>query len=229
MSNIIIEKNNNLMGNQLVVVNPKNKEFDLLMSLYKKASDKLVNELFKLKISLKKYYEYDVINSITSRIKSPTSIMNKMKKKEYEINYYNLVKNINDIAGIRITCLFKEDIYKLVNIIENISCLKVIKEKDYLTKPKKSGYSGYHLIVETPVEMDEDIIFVKAEIQIRTIAMDSWSTIEHKLKYKTKKKISIIDSMVLQLYAKIINKMDKRIMNMYSKQEIGKVNKIINE
>lgn len=229
MSNIIIEKNNNLIGNQLVVVNPKNKEFDLLMSLYKKASDKLVNELFKLKISLKKYYEYDVINSITSRIKSPTSIMNKMKKKEYEINYYNLVKNINDIAGIRITCLFKEDIYKLVNIIENISCLKVIKEKDYLTKPKKSGYSGYHLIVETPVEMDEDIIFVKAEIQIRTIAMDSWSTIEHKLKYKTKKKISIIDSMVLQLYAKIINKMDKRIMNMYSKQEIGKVNKIINE
>lgn len=229
MSNIIIENNNNLIGNQLVVVNPKNKEFDLLMSLYKKASDKLVNELFKLKISLKKYYEYDVINSITSRIKSPTSIMNKMKKKEYEINYYNLVKNINDIAGIRITCLFKEDIYKLVNIIENISCLKVIKEKDYLTKPKKSGYSGYHLIVETPVEMDEDIIFVKAEIQIRTIAMDSWSTIEHKLKYKTKKKISTIDSMVLQLYAKIINKMDKRIMNMYSKQEIGKVNKIINE
>lgn len=230
MSNKIISKeNNNLIGNQLIVVNPQNKDFELLMSLYKNASDKLVDEFFKLKGSLKKYYEYDVISNITSRIKTPTSIINKMKKKEYEINYYNLVKNINDIAGIRITCLFKEDILKLVNIIENIPILKVIKEKDYITKPKKSGYSGYHLIVETPIEMEHEIVFVKVEIQIRTVAMDSWSIIEHKLKYKTKKKLSLVDSAILQVYAKVINKMDKRIMNIHLKQEVGRESRIINK
>lgn len=190
----------------------------MLMSVYQKALEQVVNELMQIKISMNTIYGYEVINHVTSRIKTPESIMNKMKKKKYEPNYQNLIHNINDIAGVRIICPLKTDIDTIINIIEQMPNMKIIKTKDYIAKPKQSGYSGYHLIIETPVQVEEKILPVKVEIQLRTMAMDFWATNEHKVKYKTNKKLSNVDSKKMVIYAKILNFIDSKIAKLYAKQ-----------
>ena len=191
------------------------------MSIYEKALNQTFDTLLKVKNGLNKVYNYDIINNISKRIKSPKSIINKMEKKQYEINFKNIIDNINDVAGIRITCPIKSDIYEVINIIRQMPNIKIIEQKDYITKPTKSGYSGYHIIIETPVEIDEQKVPVKIEIQIRTMAMDFWATNEHKVRYKTNKKLSRLDSRKLTTYAKIINILDEKIMEIYNKHEIA--------
>lgn len=203
---------------QMVPINIQNRDFEKLMEFYNQARETIVEQIEVIKDALKQYCGYDVINSITSRIKTPESIINKMKRKQYECNYKNLIENINDIAGIRIVCTFKDDISRLVEIIRKIPNIEVLKEKDYIKYPKKSGYTAYHFIVEVPLQYEGEDIYVKAEIQIRTMAMDFWSTAEHKIKYKSKKEISIIDSKKLEIYAKIINIIDEKIIKIYRKK-----------
>ena len=187
------------------------------MQIYEMANNKLLEKLSSVKEEINNMYGYDMMNNITSRIKTPQSILNKMKKKRYELNYKNLVQNIDDIAGIRITCPFKNDILTIKEIIGEMEDIKIIQEKDYIKKPKESGYSGYHLIVEVPVNFKEKELYVKCEIQIRTMAMDFWATAEHKMRYKTKKKMSWLDSQKLSWYAKIINMLDTKLSRLYMK------------
>ncbi len=203
---------------QLVPINVQNKDFEKLMGIYNEARKQITFQLEMLKEALKQYCGYDVINNITSRIKSPESIINKMKKKNLEINYQNLIENINDIAGIRVVCTFKDDIEQVEKLIKRIQTIEVLKEKDYIKNPKKSGYSAYHIIVELPMKYEGQDIYVKAEIQICTMAMNFWSTAEHKIKYKAKGKLSKLDSKKLEIYAKIINRIDEKIKEMYRKK-----------
>lgn len=200
------------------IMNVKGKKFDLLMSVYEEAANQVYEELIQLKENLKELYDYDIINNVTKRIKSPESIVNKMKKKNYDLNYKNLINNINDIAGIRVICPLKDNIYTVINIIKQMPNMKIINSKDYISKPKESGYSSYHLIIETPVIIEDKEIPVKVEIQLRTMAMDFWATNEHKMKYKTNKKLSALDSKKLTVYAKILNILDDKIMRLYQKQ-----------
>lgn len=204
--------------NSVILVDTKKKEFNLLMGIYQKALDQVFQELTQIKDTLKELYGYDVINHITSRIKTPNSIINKMKKKKYSLNYEYMFNYINDIAGIRIICPLKSDIYTIIDIIKQMPNITVLKVKDYISKPKESGYSGYHLIIETPVRIGETDIPIKVEIQLRTMAMDFWATNEHKMKYKTNKKMSVLDSKKLTIYAKILNILDNKIMKIYQKQ-----------
>lgn len=203
---------------QLVLINIQNKDFEKLMTIYDEARQQIMFQLEILKEALKQYCGYDVINNIASRIKSPESIINKMKKKNLEINYQNLVENINDIAGIRVVCTFKDDIEKVRKLIKRMQTIEILNEKDYIKKPKKSGYSAYHMIVELPMKYEGQDIFVKVEIQICTMAMNFWATTEHKIKYKTKGKLSKLDSKKLEIYAKIINKLDEKVKQMYRKK-----------
>lgn len=188
------------------------------MSVYQIALNQVVEELEQIKLGMNRIYGYEIINHITSRIKTPDSIVKKMKKKNYKLNYQNLVYNINDIAGVRAICPTKSNIESLVSIINQLPNMKVIKEKDYITKTKESGYSGYHLIVEVPITVEEKVLPVKVEVQLRTMAMDFWATNEHKVKYKTNKKISNLDSKKMVFYAKILNFIDKKISHIYQKQ-----------
>lgn len=189
------------------------------MGIYKQASKQIIDQLEEIKEVFHNYYGYEIINNICSRIKTPQSIINKMKKKNYKLTYKNLVKNINDIAGIRIICPLKNNIYEMIKIIEKLPNIKIIKRKDYITKSKESGYSGYHLVVETPVEIRGRQVPIKVEIQIRTMAMDFWATNEHKIKYKTNKKLSFLDSKKLTIYAKILNIIDEKMMRINQKQK----------
>ena len=220
MNNLKLEHEKGIMTNEIIPIDVRKKEFDLLMNVYKKSLDKMISNLERVKKAYYEIYGYDIINNITSRIKEPQSIISKMKKKKYKMDYKTLVENVNDIAGIRVICPLKDDIYKMISIIERMPDIKIVKTKDYIKRPKASGYSGYHLIVEVPIEIEEKEIFVKVEIQLRTMAMDFWATNEHKIKYKTDKNLSRIDSKKLTIYSKILNILDDKIMKLYKKQEM---------
>ena len=195
-------------------IEEKTNTFEQLMTIYDMAIKELETKLNILQKEFRVFYQYDLIDHINTRIKEPKSILNKMTKKGYDLTYKEMIENINDIAGIRIVCQLKDDIFKIRNLIENTPGLIVEKEKDYVHKPKESGYSGYHMIVKVPVSLSKQTIYVKAEIQIRTMAMDFWASVEHKMKYKTEKELDKKNSKELVNYAKIINKLDSKIMLM---------------
>lgn len=187
-------------------------EYKRLTFVYTAALQQLEGKINTLSEEFKILHKYNPIEHISSRIKSKESIMNKLRKKGLDFNYENLIKTINDIAGMRIICSFIPDIYKMVEMIENMPDVTVLKKKDYVTTPKTSGYSSYHLIVSLPISLSVGVIDVKVEIQIRTMAMDFWASLEHKMKYKTENEISKKESKDLVSYAKIINKIDNKMM-----------------
>lgn len=193
-------------------INSSDETFNKLMFVYSAALKQLETKIQILQDEFKFFYGCTVIDHTKSRIKKPESIIKKLEDKNQELTYNSLVKNINDVAGLRIICPLKEDIYTVVDILKNMTDVNVVTEKDYVLKPKKSGYSSYHMIVEIPVMVMKEVIPVKVEIQIRTLAMDFWASLEHDLKYKTNNKISKKVSSELIKCAKIINSMDNKMI-----------------
>ena len=202
----------NFLENKEQALDVREEPFDKLMFFYKSALAQLTTQMNILKDEFKVMYNYDLIDHIDARIKEPKSIIKKMEKKQYEKTYINLIEKINDIAGMRIVCTIKDDIFFIKDLIKKIPEINVLKEKDYVTNPKASGYSSYHMIVEVPVRLTQKIVYVKCEIQIRTLAMDFWSNFEHKVKYKSEQEVSKKMSEELIAYAKIINKFDNKMM-----------------
>ena len=129
-------------------------------------------------------HQYNPIEHIKARIKTPESIVKKLKRYGQESTIDNMVKYINDIAGIRIICSFTSDIYRIADMIRDQRDIKVIAVKDYITYPKASGYKSYHMIVSIPVYLSDRTVDTKVEVQIRTVAMDFWASLEHKIHYK---------------------------------------------
>lgn len=129
-------------------------------------------------------HQYNPIEHIKARIKTPESIVKKLKRQGYESTIDNMVKYVNDIAGIRIICSFTSDIYRIADMISEQRDIRVIAVKDYITYPKASGYKSYHMIVTVPVYLSDRTVDTKVEIQIRTVAMDFWASLEHKIHYK---------------------------------------------
>ena len=129
-------------------------------------------------------HSYNPIEHIKTRIKTPESIVKKLKRNGHETSIENMVKYVNDIAGVRLICSFTSDIYKLAEMIGNQTDLKVLSIKDYIKNPKESGYKSYHMLVSVPIFLSDSVVDTKVEIQIRTIAMDFWASLEHKIYYK---------------------------------------------
>jgi len=121
---------------------------------------------------------------MTSRIKSPGSIAKKLRHNDREVTVENIARYINDVAGIRVICSFTSDIYRIAKLISEQSDATVLKVKDYIKNPKPNGYKSYHMIVSVPVFLADTMVNTKVEIQIRTIAMDFWASLEHKIHYK---------------------------------------------
>lgn len=159
-------------------------EFNHLMLKYDFALEKLKTEL---NILIKEYEfnnKYQPVDHIKSRIKTKESAFKKLEKKGYDIDIENLTNHVHDMVGIRIVCSFLSDVYDIVNMIEKSQNLKIIEKRDYIKNPKKSGYSSYHLIVQIPIYLNDEVEYIKAEIQIRTMAMDFWASLDHKIQYK---------------------------------------------
>ncbi len=162
----------------------ESKEFSKYMLLYQSALKTMLTRLDVLNDEFKVIHRRNPIAHITSRLKSPLKIYEKLKRKNFEVSIESMWENLYDIAGIRIVCSFNEDIYRMINLIKKQGDIKILKEVDYIQSPKKNGYRSYHLLMGVPVYCADETVIVKVEIQIRTIAMDFWATLEHDLYYK---------------------------------------------
>ena len=182
--------------------------------MYNAALQQIETKIDIINNEFKTLHKYNPIEHVTSRIKSKESIYKKLQKKGLEPNFQNLINNINDVAGIRIICSFIPDIFKIVEMLESMSDLTILKKKDYVTTPKENGYSSYHLIVSVPVSLSVGTINVKVEIQIRTMAMDFWASLEHKINYKYDKQIPKGIKKELKECAKMTQKLDKRMSHL---------------
>ena len=129
------------------------------------------------------------IDSIKSRIKTPRSIIGKLKRRGYPISLQSMMENLNDIGGIRVICPFIEDIYTVADMLMRQDDLTLIEKKDYIQNPKPNGYRSLHLILEVPIFLSERTQPVRIELQLRTIAMDFWASLEHQLRYKSDVKV----------------------------------------
>ena len=158
--------------------------YEEVMLIYNSALKQIQTKLEILNDEFQHVHNYNPIEHIKARIKTPQSIVNKLKRHGYESTLENMVKYCNDIAGIRIICDFTSDIYRMADMISNQSDIKVLAIKDYIAHPKPSGYKSYHMIIMVPVYLSDRIVDTKVEVQIRTIAMDFWATLEHKIQYK---------------------------------------------
>ena len=152
--------------------------------VYNAALKQINTKLEILNDEFQHVHRYNPIEHIKSRMKTSESIVKKLKRYGYESTIENMVKYINDIAGIRVICSFTSDIYRIADMIRNQNDIKVISVKDYMKHPKASGYKSYHMLVTVPVFLSDRIVEVKVEIQIRTVAMDFWASLEHKINYK---------------------------------------------
>ncbi|MCR5153998.1 MAG: GTP pyrophosphokinase family protein [Lachnospiraceae bacterium] len=159
-------------------------KWDRMQLLYESALKQVNTKLEILNDEFKVIHQYNPIEHISSRIKSPESIAKKIRRKGVPLTVDNIVRYINDIAGIRIICSFTSDIYRIADLIKDQDDVKVIKVKDYIKSPKENGYKSYHMIVSVPVYLSDMVVETKVEIQIRTIAMDFWASLEHKMYYK---------------------------------------------
>ena len=172
-----------------------NDNIDAVLLKYDFAKEILETEL---KVLLKDYefkHNYNPVEHIKSRIKSSESVITKLEKRGYELTTDNLVNHVHDMVGIRIVCSFLSDVKSIVNVLKTSKLFKIKEETDYITNPKDSGYISYHMNVLVPLRLQERVEYIEAEIQIRTIAMDFWASLDHKLRYKKKKDIpeNIID------------------------------------
>ena len=159
------------------------------------------------------YYDRNPIESISSRLKSKTSLIRKMNKLDIPLNVEAIEKNINDIAGIRVVCSFIDDIYELEKSFLSQDDVKLINRKDYIENPKESGYRSLHLIVEIPIFLHNEKRMMKAEVQMRTIAMDFWASLEHKIRYKKEIDDEELERISKELYecARLSNELDLRM------------------
>ena len=155
-----------------------------VMFLYNSALKEVGTKLEILNDEFQHVHRYNPIEHIKTRIKSAESIVKKLKRYGYETSIENMVRYVNDIAGVRLICSFTSDIYRLAEMIGNQSDLKVLSIKDYIKNPKESGYKSYHMLVSVPIFLSDSVVDTKVEIQIRTIAMDFWASLEHKMRYK---------------------------------------------
>lgn len=188
--------------------------WETLMFLYNAALKEVNTKIDILNDEFQHIHRYNPIEHVKSRIKTPESIVKKLKKNGYEACVQNMVKYVNDIAGIRIICSFTSDIYRIADMIAKQSDLQILSLKDYMKNPKESGYQSYHMLVAVPIYLSDGVVETKVEIQIRTIAQDFWATLEHKIYYKFEGNAPEYISSELQECAKIASQLDQRMLSL---------------
>lgn len=185
-----------------------------VMLIYSSALKQISTKLEILNDEFQHVHRYNPIEHIKSRVKTPESIVKKLKKHGYESTIQNMIEYVNDIAGIRVICSFTSDIYQIAEMIRNQSDIKVISIKDYIVNPKKSGYKSYHMLVTIPVYLSDRIVDTKVEIQIRTVAMDFWASLEHKINYKFEGNAPDHIRNELVECARMVSELDERMLSL---------------
>lgn len=159
-------------------------KFRRLMSYYKCAIMEVETKFRVLDEQFSSRHERNPIDTIKTRLKSPESILEKLTRRGYEKTLASVERNLADVAGVRVICSFKDDVYMLADSLLKQDDVKLVTAKDYIKDPKPNGYRSLHLIVETPIFLQDEKRMMKVEVQLRTIAMEFWANLEHKLRYK---------------------------------------------
>ena len=191
--------------------------FQELMMRYNCAMLEIKTKLDVLNNEFSLENDRNPFEAINCRIKTPQSIVNKMRRKGIEITVENIEKNLNDVAGIRVICSFIDDIYVLCEKLCLQDDITVVEIKDYITKPKPNGYRSLHLILEIPIFLSKEKKPMRVEVQFRTIAMDFWASLEHKLKYKKNIGKAEEISAELKQCAEDINILDMKMQKIHNK------------
>jgi putative GTP pyrophosphokinase len=200
------------------------KPYIKLMSYYKCAMMQIETKFNILNEEYSFKHDRNPISAIKTRLKAPRSITEKLKKKNLPINLASIEENIHDVAGIRVVCNSPEDVYSLAKSLLSQDDITLIAEKDYIANPKPNGYRSYHMIVSIPIYLSSEKKEMKVEIQLRTIAMDFWATLEHQLRYK--KDVDFTDDMADELYqcAQISADLDLRMEALRKKVGVSEGN-----
>ena len=175
-----------------------NLTFNKLMAYYKCALMEIETKFNVLNEEYSLQYDRNPISSIKTRLKSPVSIKEKLARHDYPMTTKSIEENLNDVAGIRVICSFPEDVYALANALLRQDDIVLVKKKDYIKNPKENGYRSLHLIVAVPIFLSCEKRIMHVEIQLRTIAMDFWASLEHQLRYK--KDTEFTKDMMKELY-----------------------------
>jgi len=171
-------------GETLDWAKQKTQDYAKLMAYYKCAMMEIETKFNVLNEDYSLKHERNPISSIKYRLKTPLSIKEKMERKHFPLTLESIEENLNDIAGVRVVCSFPHDVYSLADALLKQDDIELIEKKDYIANPKKNGYRSLHLIVSVPIFLAHEKRRMKVEIQLRTIAMDFWATLEHQLYYK---------------------------------------------
>ncbi len=182
--------------------------------VYSSALKEIGTKLEILNDEFQHVHKYNPIEHIKSRIKTSDRIVRKLKKHGCESTIENMVRYVNDIAGVRIICSFTTDVYRIAEMLERQRDLNIIDVKDYIKYPKPSGYKSYHMIVSVPIYLSERRVEAKVEIQIRTVAMDFWASLEHKINYKFD--INVPNHIQDELFecAKMVSELDEKMLSL---------------
>lgn len=206
---------------QLLIMRGQVQEFQIMMMKYDCALSEVRTKLEVLNKELSLKNNRNPFESIKGRIKTPVSIYEKLNRKGVPFSIENIESNISDIAGCRAICSFVDDIYMVADCLKNQDDVNVLVEKDYIATPKDSGYRSLHLIIETPIFLTDVKEMMKVEVQFRTIAMDFWASLEHKMKYKKDIENADIISEDLKFSADLINQLDRRMQQIREKIDAG--------
>lgn len=188
--------------------------FETAMFIYQSALIQMNSRVEVLNRELNHVYSYNPIEYVKTRLKTPESIMKKLKKNGHQVSIDDMVEYVNDIAGLRITCSFFTEIYFVADMIARQDNLSVLSIKDYISRPKESCYKSYHMLLSIPVALADAVIPTKVEVQIRTMAMDFWASLEHKIYYKYEGNAPGYFARELQECASIISKLDAKMMSL---------------
>ena len=162
-------------------------------------------------------YNRSFIQMTTGRLKSYDSVCKKMQKKELDLNFDQALEKINDLIGVRAVCSYVDDIYKVAELIKKQQDIRIIKTKDYIKEPKKSGYQSLHLILEVAMPFQNESQWIKVELQLRTAAMDYWANLDHQLRYKRGQKQAAVINEELQRCASVISELDQKMLDIRKK------------
>lgn len=189
-------------------------EFRQMMMMYSCAIKEIKTKLQVLNDELSIKRQRNPIEFIKTRVKQPDSIASKLRRKGYPVTVQSVFENLSDVAGVRVICAFIDDIYKVADMLTAQDDIELIKRKDYIKNPKMNGYRSLHLIIEVPVFFSDHKEQIRVEVQIRTIAMDFWASLEHQLKYK--KDIDDAENIMYELRAcaDVINRTDYHMQSL---------------
>ncbi|MDO4810993.1 MAG: GTP pyrophosphokinase family protein [Eubacteriales bacterium] len=186
--------------------------------LYRSALKVAVTQMEILDEEFASLYDHTPIHHIEHRIKTVGSIVDKLKRRGHEVTIDNIYAHIQDVAGIRVICNYLDDIYYLRRLLTRNESFKVIREVDYIKEPKDSGYRSLHLIVDVPIVISEGTLHLPVEIQLRTIAMDMWASLEHELRYKSNRDFNESEAARLRLCSEAVYEIDREMQNIYQGQ-----------